>query len=217
MEMTTDKAMESRDMVYYWGPDYFRIQLKHQVPRRIFWLLISEFLLLCGLASWIVFHSWSPGKPYWTLIPTTGAFLLYLLATYRLVDRILYKEQIFVDNQGMTLIFRTPFRRKIWGCAWEDMGPVRYVGMEKKTDHPLKGNSFDYLGFETHENLTRFIHHEGNLQFQFNGETIPFGRALYSWDAEDLVRMINLYTGNRLPLGPEWSNMASMESGEAAY
>lgn len=217
MEMTrTDKALESQEMIYYWGPDYFSARLNHRVPRRILWLLVFEFLLLCGLATWILIQSWPPGNPLWTLLPAAGAVLLYLLALYRLVDRTLYKEQLLIDSQGITLLYRTPFRHQAWTCSWESMGPVRYVGMERKTDHPLKGNSFDYLGFETHENLTRFIHHEGNLHFTFNGKTIPFGRALYSWDAEDLIRMINLYAGNRLPLGPEWAEMAALGSGETA-
>ncbi len=206
-----------KGMVYHWGPDYLSVTLSSEMPRRIRWLLIAELLFITGAASIILVQAWSIHIAFLNYLCMAGAALLYFMASYRFISRLYYKEQMLVDAEGITLVYRTPFRRQLAFCPWEEMGPVRYRGMEAKTDHPLKGNSFDYLGFETHENLTRFIHHEGNLHFTFQGKVVPFGRALYSWDAEDLMRMIKIYSGDRLPLGPEWSRMASMESGEATW
>ena len=87
------------------------------------------------------------------------------------------------------------------------MGPLHYVGKPEKTDHPLKGECYDYFGLETHEHLLQSLHHEGNLYFNYEGFPIRFARGVYSWHAEEMVRMMQLYTGNTLKLGPEWERM----------
>ncbi len=80
--------------------------------------------------------------------------------------------------------------------------------MGTKTDHPLKGNSFDYFGFETQEQLIQNLHHEGNLYFDTqDGNRIFFAPCVYSWDAEKMVQMMRIYTDGSLKLGPEWDEM----------
>ena len=78
-----------------------------------------------------------------------------------------------------------------------------------KTDHPLKGNSFDYFGFETQEQLIQSLHHKGNLCFVCEEERIYFGRGIYTWDAEKIIRMIKLYVGPVMKLDEELDRMVT--------
>jgi hypothetical protein len=87
------------------------------------------------------------------------------------------------------------------------MGHLHYFGKEKKTAHPLKGKNIDYWGFEAQEHVIQQIYQEGSLYFNYNGFAIRFGRNIYSWHAEEVVRMMCLYAGEKLHLGTEWIDL----------
>jgi hypothetical protein len=78
------------------------------------------------------------------------------------------------------------------------------MGKDVKTDHPLKGQSFDYFGFDTHEQLVQNLHQEGNLCIYFYHQQVRFGKGVYLWHAEELVQMMKLFAGESLKLGAEW-------------
>jgi hypothetical protein len=147
----------------------------------------------------------SLGPVHWTI--ALGAALLYVLASYRLLSRIFYTERLLLDRYGINIIRRTPFMHHARYYDWNVMGPLHYTGKAKKTAHPLKGKSFDYFGFETHEHLIQSLHHEGNLCFTYDDEMVSFARGVYSWDAENMVQIMKLYAGTSLRLGPEWERM----------
>jgi hypothetical protein len=133
--------------------------------------------------------------------------LIYILASYRFLSRIFFTEKLQVSAKSISIIQRTLFYKHIRSYSWQSMGPLHYIGKPAKTDHPLKGRSFDYFGFETQEHLIQSLHHNGNLYFYCDGEEILFARGVYSWDAEKMISMIKLYVGSSLRLGPEWELM----------
>lgn len=75
---------------------------------------------------------------------------------------------------------------------------MQFRGKQHPTDHPLKGESFDYFGFQTEQELINTVHDEGNLSFDYDGKTVFFGKSVPSWDAEDLAKTIRELTDNRL-------------------
>lgn len=141
------------------------------------------------------------------VLEALGASLLYLLASYRLFSRLFFTEKLLLRPDMLEIITRTPFSYKARSFEWEYMGPLHYVGQEQKTDHPLIGKCYDYFGFETQEKLIHKLHTEGNMYFNYGGFPVRFGKGVYSWNAEEIVNMMQLYVGKKLQLGPEWARM----------
>jgi hypothetical protein len=196
-----------QDITYHWGEEHLLVKLGNRIEPRIRFLFIAEFLLTSGLATIFLVRSLplSTSVVHW--VTGIASSVIYLLAAYRCFSRIFFKETLLADQHGLTIIRRTPFFQQTTRYSWHNMGAIHYVGKHVKTDHPLKGKSFDYLGFETQEHLIQSLHHKGNLFFCYAGEEVRFARGVYSWDAEKLVYMIQLYAGAVFRLGPEWEDM----------
>ncbi len=192
---------------YHWGHDHLLIKLGNRIQPRIRVLFWSEFVLTLGMATIFMMKAMPAGTSLVNWLACLGASVLYLLAAYRFFSRMYYNETIVLDPEYITIINGTPFTQKIRRYEWEDIGPLHYVGKSSKTDHPLKGNCYDYFGFETQEQLIQNLHQNGNLYFNYAGFSVRFARAVYSWDAEEMVGLMKIYAGKRLRLGPEWKQM----------
>jgi len=196
-----------RGITYYWGKDHLLITLGNRTQGRILILFLSEFLLTAGMATIFLLRSIPFSGGFTHMVSGIGASLLYLLAAYRFLSRIFFNEQLLLDGQSLTIIKKTLFVHRADRYEWQHTGMLHYAGKSPKTDHPLKGKCFDYLGFETQEQLTQNLHQPGNLYFNYKGEPVYFASGVYSWDAEEVVRIMKLFTGASLRLGPEWEQM----------
>ena len=195
----------AKDITYHWGENNLLIELGNRTESRIKVLFLGEFLITTGMATVFLLQALPLKGSISHLVATFGAALLYILASFRFLSRMFNSESILLDKYELTIIRKTPFSKRSKHYSWECMGLLHYTGKLPKTAHPLKGNSFDYFGFETHEHLVQSLHHEGNLSFTYDdGYVVSFAYGVYSWDAEQMVRMMKLYTGNNLHLGPEW-------------
>lgn len=192
---------------YFFGENNLLIDLGNRIDRRIRFIYWIEFLITTGLATIFLLQSFSLEQSWVHAVASVGVALLYLLASYRFFSRMFYREQIQVSGQHFSIIRKTPFRSTIVHYDWKKMGVLQYKGKDAKTDHPLKGKSFDYFGFDTQERLVQELHHEGNMCFEYNGVLVRFARGLYSWHAEEVVRMIHLQPGVLLRLGEEWERL----------
>jgi hypothetical protein len=192
---------------YYWGDHSLLITLGTRTHARIRALYLIEFIATSAMATIFLLQS-LPSKLsfiHWTAC--IGASALYLLAAYRFLARIFFKESLLLEEQSLTIIKKTIFTRQVRHYDWRHVGTLHYEGKSKKTDHPLKGKCFDYFGFETQEQLIQILHHEGNLYFDTRNGRVYFASGLYSWDAEEMVQMMRMYMGTALQLGPEWTEM----------
>lgn len=192
---------------YHWGDNSLLVNLGNRTEPRIKALFWIEFLLTTGWATIFLARAIPLGGDIINTLECTGAVILYLLASYRLLSRIFFSEKLILRPEVLEIITRTPFSYKARSFAWKHMGPLRYVGQDKKTEHPLAGKCYDYYGFETREKLIHRLHNEGNLYFNYGGFPIRFGKSVYSWNAEEIVNMMKLFIGNKLLLGPEWAQM----------
>lgn len=197
----------NNNISYHWGDDSLLIQLGNRVEPRIRILFWAEFLLTTGWATIFLVRAFPLGFQVLNVLTVLGAVFLYMLATYRFFSRIFLKEKLLLNRYTLDIITRTPFSYKSRSFEWANMGPLHYVGQGKKTDHPLKGKCYDYFGFETQEKLIHNLHNEGNLYFNYGGFPVRFGKGIYSWSAEEIVDMMQLFIGNKLLLGPEWAQM----------
>ena len=195
------------DIAYHWGDDHLLVVMGNRLNGRIKALFWAEFLFTVGMASIFINEAFAiqGNVVKWLILLASGA--MYMLAGYRFFSRILYTEKIFLDADTITIVKRSPFSQQSHTYQWQHIGPVHYIGHQAKTDHPLKGYCFDYMGFETQERLIQNLHQEGNMYFNHNGNPVLFGKNVFSWDAEEMVRMMQLYAGNNMRLGPEWHTM----------
>jgi hypothetical protein len=163
-----------------------------------------EFIVTIGMATIFLLEASRLHNNFAHFLLSLGAGLLYLTAAYRFLSRMFYREQLVITNNHFTIIRQSPFSRTVTSYDWEGMGTLHYIGKDVKTDHPLKGNCFDYFGFDTQERLIQDLHHDGNLFFKYLDTPVRFAKGIYSWHAEEIIRMIRLYSGTSLQLGPEW-------------
>jgi hypothetical protein len=199
--------LAKRNITYHWGDRTLLITLGNKLNNRIRALYIAELVFTGCMATVFLLQSIPFRHNFINWIAATGASLLYLLAAYRFLSRIFFNEQLLLDTKHMTIIRKTLLSRHVARYDWDQIGALHYEGKSRKTDHPLKGNSFDYFGFDTQEHLIQSLHHEGNLYFDTKKGRVFFAPGVYSWDAEKLVQIMKLYTGNSIKLGPEWDEM----------
>ncbi len=199
-------------ITYHWGNSHLQIVLGGRIALRIKALYWGEFVLTLGMATIFLLQSLPLLSDIVHFISGMGATFLYVLAAYRFVSRMMYKEEVWLDEECLMVVNATPFKRKVKKYLWVFMGPLHYAGKLPKTDHPLKGQCYDYFGFETQEQLIQDIHDEGNLYFNYEGYAVRFARGVYSWDAEEMVRIMKLYAGRSLKLAPEWKQLMQQTS-----
>ncbi|HXS37938.1 MAG TPA: hypothetical protein VN721_14640 [Flavipsychrobacter sp.] len=196
-----------KDITYHWGEDHLMITLGNRIQPRIRVLFCAEFLFTTGMATIFLLQSFPLSSHFIHWIAALGAAVIYLLASYRFLARMYFHEKVVLDKDGLTIIRKTPFVQHRRQYDWRGIGPLHYAGKKPKSDHTLKGGCFDYFGFETHEYLIQSLHHEGNLSFTYGSCVVHFARGIYSWDAEEMVHIMRLFTGPMLRLGPEWERM----------
>ncbi len=195
------------EITYYWARDHLRIDLGNRTDKRLrmfFWL---EFCFTVCLATVFLVQVFPIQRIWLHGLTIAGSGVLYVLAVFRLLSRISTKEQLVLTQTHFTLIRKSLVTRKVQHYQWQYMGQLHYLGKDKKTDHPLKGHYFDYFGFETNEHFIQNLHRDGSLYFTYHSCPVRFGRFIYSWHAEEIVRMMQLYIGDTLVLGSEWKRM----------
>lgn len=199
--------MAKPSITYYWGDKNLLISLGNRTQKRIRALYIAELILTAGMATVFLLQSIPFRQTFIHWTACAGATVLYLLAANRFLARMFFSEQILLDEHSLTIIKKTLLSQQVFRYNWEEIGTLHYAGKGAKTDHPLKGKCFDYFGFETQEHLIQSLHHDGNMYFDTYDGRMYFAAGVYSWDAEEIVRMMKLYIGSNLQLGPEWKEM----------
>ncbi len=199
--------MAKRSITYYWGERSLLITLGNRTHMRIRALYVAEFVFTAGMATIFLVQSIPFRQTFMHWAACIGASVLYMLAAHRFLIRMFFTEQMLLDDHSLTIIKKTLFSQQVARYDWRQIGALHYVGKGAKTDHPLKGKSFDYFGFDTQEHLIQSLHHDGNMYFDTFEGRVYFASGVYSWDAEEIVRMMKLYIGSNLQLGPEWKEM----------
>ncbi len=199
--------MQQRNITYYWGDHSLLINLGNRTSKRVRALYFVEFLFTTSMATVFLLQALPLKHDLFHWTACIGASLIYLLAANRFLSRMFFTERLLLDQQCFTIIRKSLFSQSIKRYDWRQIGTLHYEGKGRKTDHPLKGFTFDYLGFDTQEHLIQSLHHDGNLYFDTNEGRVYFASGVYSWDAEEMVQLMKLYIGSSLQLGPEWKEM----------
>jgi hypothetical protein len=169
----------SVEITYHWAKDHLLIDLGNRSDMRIRIYYWMELLFTAGLATVFLIRVW-PLADWVHLFTVTGAVILYILAGMRFLFRISLREQILLTQNHLTLVRKSLITRKVMQYEWRHMGELHYLGLDQKTDHPLKGHYFDYFGFETNEHFIQNLHRDGSLYFTYHNYPVRFGRLIYS-------------------------------------
>lgn len=199
--------LAKQDIKYYWGEKDLHISLGSRITTRMQVLYIFELLFTVGLATILLIKSLSLNHQFLLWVNIAGSCILYFLAGRRFLQRVSLTESVILDPYCISFVKKTILSKKIRKYQWEALGQLHYEGQARKTDHPLKGKTFDYFGFETHEHIIQILHKNGNLYFDTPEGRLYFAVGVYSWHAEEMVQMMKMYMGNYLRLGPEWEQM----------
>ena len=118
------------------------------------------------------------------------------IAAYRFLNKTLESEKIYVDKQTLKLI-RTGFL-KFQAEYYETSKISNFCHLAKPeiTKHPLAGETFDYLGFQTEQAVINEMYGDNRLSFSYLGKTITFGENISSWEFTELEILFYEITGN---------------------
>lgn len=203
---------QKKAISYHWGKEDLHIKLGNRVEPRIRVVYWAEFLVAIGMATIVVLQAFQIQPGWQQLLINMAACAVYTIASYRFLSRMFFKEELIITPLYFHIIRQTPFSRYHQSFDWQYMSPLRYIGKDAKTDHPLKGICYDYFGFDTQEKLVQDLHHNGNLYFEYRGKPVRFARGIYTWHAEEIVRMIQLHAGHLLVIDESFALMLQ-ESG----
>ncbi|HXB93361.1 MAG TPA: hypothetical protein VNU72_13780 [Puia sp.] len=122
--------------------------------------------------------------------------VLFLIPAYRFVNKAVMSESVFINKQEFRIVKKG--LRKMYDGTFElsMIKDFRYLTKPEMEKHPLAGESFDYLGFQTQQLLINEMYGDNKLAFDYDGRTIRFGENVYSWEFEELEALIQAMRTN---------------------
>ncbi len=120
---------------------------------------------------------------------------VYLIAGYRFINKALQTEKLFIIKDSLTISRRGFLSHKASTYATAGISNFRSLDKPETTAHPLAGQTFDYLGFQTEQKVISEMHGDNRIAFDYNGKTVKFGENIYSWDFDEIERLICEVTG----------------------
>ena len=136
-----------------------------------------------------------------TLTGTSLLFILviggiYFFIGYKFLNKSLQSEELIITKQNL-LIRKSGFLNKqeaIYDIT--KISKFRHLNKPEVSKHPLAGETFDYLGFQTEQKVISELHGDNRIGFDYEGKSITFGEDIYSWDFEELEILLYDITGN---------------------
>jgi len=125
---------------------------------------------------------------------------LEYVGAYRFANKAVMREQLLVSKDSLKLIRKEIFRSTKQTFEVEKISHFRHLTKPLLTKHPLAGEGFDYLGFQTEQQVINDMHGDKQLAFDYVGRTIKFGNNIPSWDFEELASILLEVTGKDLTI-----------------
>lgn len=170
----------------------FRIKENSFDKQRVFWLLL--FLLYGGItfviASFTLPHIDLLNFKLWLMnLIVLAIIIVYFLVSYSFLKQIFRSEKMIL---GSTYLILEKGGLLVKSSEYFELGKIDQINFSDKefklADHPLKSEHIDYFGFETQDKVIANAHKNDKLQFQYEGQTISFGKDLFSWDYELILQ-----------------------------
>jgi hypothetical protein len=133
---------------------------------------------------------------FWFLLFSLAVLFGYSLAAYRFINKALQTEKLIVTKNNLTIV-KTGFLSKKENTYENKLiSKFRHLDKPEITRHPLAGDTFDYLGFQTEQQVINDLHGDNRLAFNYTGKTVTFGENIYTWEFDELELLLYDITGN---------------------
>ena len=123
------------------------------------------------------------------ILAAIGSFVFYL-AAYRFGNKAVSSEKILVGQNSISIINQGLFKKSSTEFEISRISNFRHLAQQQLSRHPLAGDNFDYLGFQTEQKVINDMHGENRLAFEYDGKTIKFGDNIFSWEFEEIKGII---------------------------
>jgi hypothetical protein len=155
------------------------------------------FILFTAAGIAFIYLPFSEGGPY-----VFGMFVfvgivsgIYLFAAYRFINKTLQTEKLIINKDTLTISRIGFFNKKVQTYEISKISNFRHLEKHQISKHQLAGESFDYLGFQTEQQVINEMHGDNRVAFEYDNKTIQFGENIYSWDFEELEIIFSNVTG----------------------
>lgn len=160
--------------------------------------LLNAFYFICfffaaiGFVS-LVLHT---GKTVLAIIFGCIIIGVFAIIAFRFINKALQSEKLIVKIESLTIRRKGFFTLKETVYNTAHISGFRFVEKQPTSPHQLAGNTFDYLGFQTEQQLISELHGDNKIAFNYEGRIISFGENIYSWDFDQLEVILYDITGN---------------------
>lgn len=124
------------------------------------------------------------------MLVLSAVFLLYFLVLRTIIRNANEFEVLVFDGINLELHKGLGWFRKSDKFNIKDIIGFRYVEDRQKANHPLKTESFDYLGFQTEQKVIDEFYKDDRIIFTYHGKSYSFGKDLMSWEFDELLSIL---------------------------
>lgn len=159
--------------------------LEKPFNRKSKWVFAFYCVAFFALVSWYftsVFHRLDLLSSLLFATIVTG----YIIAGYRIANNASRMKTILVTSNTLEFNEQCWFYKRKRKYEIAKITGFRFIERPVLSPHPLAGINFDYLGFQTTQQVINELYGDNRIAFDYNGTTISFGKDLYSWDYEEL-------------------------------
>jgi hypothetical protein len=160
--------------------------------KKVFWLFL--FLLYGGITFSIAIftlpHIDLFNFKLWLInLIILAIIFVYFLVSFSFLKQIFRSEKMILGSTYLILEQGGLFVKSSEYFELEKIDQINFSDKEfKLADHPLKSEHIDYFGFETQDKVIANAHKNDKLQFQYEGQMISFGKDIFSWDYEIILK-----------------------------
>lgn len=128
--------------------------------------------------------------------------MLYLFVSRKYINRVFSREVVEITHTQLSLL-ETNFSgsKQLATYPLNDSLSIRYAGQREYTPHPMHSQTLDITGLSMTEKEVQYLIEDGTLEVDDGTKTFRFGKNLASWDAEELITLLETFSGKDLHRG----------------
>jgi hypothetical protein len=181
----------------YQGGKLIRLSSPFSSRTRILDFVYAINFLVAAIAFTYLFISEWHEVVMAAIIAVLG-IVAFTIGFYRFINKATETEKIFINKKEFEIINSSLLKVDKKSFLIGNISDFRFLEKERYEPHPLKGETFDYLGFQTEQQVIQDLHSEGRASFIYNGRQVRFGKELASWEFNELEVLLYEASGNDL-------------------
>lgn len=124
-----------------------------------------------------------------------GGMVMGGLATYRFINKALKSEIIILNPNELVIQVNGLLSSQKQTYDAKKITQLDFLLKPEAAKHPLATDNFDYLGFQTQQQVINEMYGDNRIAFEYERKTVTFGEHLYSWHFEQLQAIFKTVLG----------------------